>query len=78
MIIIRDDDIIAEFRNRVLLALDQAARDTFRDLYHFDMPIGQEGAIDADLPELFKAIDAQVARVAKRLGVILEKEETKP
>ncbi len=53
---------IQVFRQRVLGALDSAARETFN-------PPGYtagSGATDADLPRLFKAIDAQVDVLAKR------------
>lgn len=45
------------FRDRVLAALDEAAEEVF----------GQSlGAKDADLPEIFKCIDAQMQRLAVR------------
>lgn len=53
------------FREAVLKGLDLATRQTF------DPPQTNAGATDADLPRLFKAIDAQVDRLADRFGVIL-------
>ena len=48
------------FRDAVLRALDDAARQTFNP------PRNDAGATDADLPRLFAAIDAQVEALAER------------
>jgi len=50
------DSIEDRFRNAVLDALDKAAGHSF----------GCNGWTDQDLPELFRAIDAQVMRVRAR------------
>jgi hypothetical protein len=60
------------FRQRVLEALDEAARETF------DPPGNRAGATDADLPRLFTAIDAQIDVLAERFGDILIEPVLKP
>lgn len=50
------DEALEIFRTMVLEALDQAAQSVF----------GKDGAIDADLPRLFKAIDEQVDVLSQR------------
>ena len=55
--------VVEEFRRAVLRALDRAADQ------EFDPPRNDSGAIDADLPRLFKAIDAQVDVLAKRYHI---------
>ena len=52
------------FRNDVLDALDNAACKVLK----LSAEQGDHGAADADLPELFKAIDAQFETVMKRYG----------
>ncbi len=59
------DYALEVFRNRVLSALDEAAREIFNP------PRNDAGATDADLPRLFKAIDAQVEALADRYRVVL-------
>ena len=54
-----------EFRAAVLSALDTAARATFNP------PRNDAGASDADLPRLFKAIDAQIEALADRYDFAL-------
>jgi hypothetical protein len=70
MTIALDKDTIQDaFRDRLLTALDEIARDVF-----FHVPKAQRndaGASDADLPELFKSIDAQVERLCARYDVVL-------
>ena len=63
--ILNRDDTREVFRLAVLEALDQAARLTF------DPARNDAGATDADLPRLFKAIDAQVEVLAERYQTIL-------
>ena len=54
------------FREKVLAALDAAARETF------DPPRNDAGATDGDLPRLFKAIDKQIEILADRYNITLE------
>ena len=57
------------FRDGVLAALDKIARETF-----FNVPAASHndvGATDADLPQLFKAIDEQVERLCERFDIVL-------
>lgn len=56
-----------EFRNGILNALDTIARQVFENVPAKNML----GAADEDLPELFKDIDAQIARLCRRYDVIL-------
>lgn len=58
-------DIQEIFRDHVLKALDAAAREVF------DPPRNDAGATDADLPRLFKAIDAQIETLAERYDVAI-------
>jgi hypothetical protein len=53
------------FRRHVLDALDAAARETFNPSRN------DAGASDADLPRLFKAIDAQIEVLAERYCIKL-------
>lgn len=64
------DDVIENFRDAVLFALDQCAAETFRGA---KLP-AQPGATDAELPALFKAIDDQAEALAARYGVELVEE----
>ena len=54
-------------RNAVLHALDDWARESGLP----GLPHLKEGAIDADLPHIFPAIDAQVDRVIARSSLLL-------
>lgn len=56
------DALILAARNAVLDTLDAFACDSGMK----NLPLGQEGAIDADLPALFKCIDEQVHRLVQR------------
>jgi 3-hydroxyacyl-CoA dehydrogenase len=63
------DTVQYTFRDGVLAALDLIARDVFANV-----PKAQRndtGASDADLPELFKSIDAQVERLCARYDIVL-------
>jgi hypothetical protein len=55
------------FRNRVLEAMDQAAREIFGDR----ITRNDCGATDADLPRLFKALDHQLDVVSERFSAPL-------
>ena len=59
------ESTIETFRQMVLEALDRAAHETFKPSRN------DAGATDADLPRLFKAIDAQVEALADRYDVVL-------
>lgn len=50
------------FRNAVLEAMDKAAREIFGDAVNRN----DCGATDADLPEIFPAVDAQLMRLCIR------------
>lgn len=54
---LRLDEVKLAFRDKVLEALDAAAKE------HLQMDLG---ALDKDLPYLFKTIDDQVERLAER------------
>lgn len=54
-------------RDAVLKALDEWAKAS-------GLPTVRQGATDADLPELFRALDAQVDRVIERSGAIMPDE----
>lgn len=74
MVTLDRETIIETFRLCVLAALDTAANETFgaAGLVHRN----DSGATDADLPRLFKAIDAQVDVLAERYGAVLVKPAT--
>jgi hypothetical protein len=57
-----DDKLVEIARCAVLSALDKWARSHFPGR----LPFGHEGAMESDLPHLFPAIDAQVARLIDR------------
>jgi len=63
------DATLDVFRDAILKALDEAARQTF------EANPTPMGASDADLPRLFKALDEQVDVLANRYGVILTRSE---
>jgi len=68
------DEVLSVFRRNVLAALDQSARDTLGPRAYSR---NDSGATDADLPRLFKAIDAQVEVLSERFGVyLLDRAET--
>lgn len=54
-------------RDAVLAALDEWARGCGLP----NLPAGQEGAMDKDLPALFPALDAHVDRLIERSGFIM-------
>jgi len=60
-------EVLDAFRQRVLAALDDVARDEFARGYGVELPCLGVGALDEDLPELFRAIDAQVDRIVARI-----------
>jgi hypothetical protein len=61
-----DDETPKEiWRSAILAAMDVAAQEIFGSHHKGGLP--RFGAIDADLPELFKAIDAQFERVQSRI-----------
>jgi hypothetical protein len=77
MTIALDKDTVQDaFRDGILTALDAIARDVFAHI-----PKAQRndtGASDADLPELFMSIDAQVKRLCARYDIVLvEREDVK-
>jgi hypothetical protein len=62
-----DKELATEiFRNAVLAALDEAAA----QIFGISIPARNSGvgATDADLPALFKTIDAQLERLSVRYG----------
>lgn len=63
--VVNQEDAREVFRRKVLSALDEAAKEVFNP------PRNDAGATDADLPRLFKAIDAQVECLADRYGIRL-------
>ena len=50
------------FRNHVLEAMDEAAREIFGDL----IKRNDAGATDADLPRIFPCLDDQLQRLSER------------
>lgn len=67
--IMNRDTTREKFRQAILAALDDVAQDVFGEL-----PLcgsHSQGAIDADLPELFRGIDAQLDRLCERYNVVL-------
>lgn len=69
MTTINRDYVREVFRERVLEALDSAARQVFphtRKTSRNDI-----GANDSDLPALFRAIDAQLDRLCERYDLVL-------
>lgn len=60
---LKRDDVIEAFRTGLLAALDDIAADAFGLV-----GVHHAGATDADLPELFAAIDAHADRLAARYG----------
>jgi hypothetical protein len=64
-----DDDRVRKVRDCVLTALDEAAE----SLYGPDIL----GATDQELPELFKAIDAQAGRMLERAAAAIREKEEK-
>lgn len=71
MYAINRDKVIDAFRDAVLAALDEKAKEIFR--VHVD---GMPGASDADLPELFRTLDAHVEKIAMRYDAVLVDYET--
>jgi hypothetical protein len=72
MITLDRDTTLEPFRQAVLEALDKTAREVFA---HFPLAARNDtGATDADLPELFKGIDAQVERLCQRYNAIMVEE----
>ena len=63
------DAVTDAFREAVLEALDTTAKEIFFD--------AKFGATDADLPRIFKAIDAQIETLCERYGVVLVGYEVK-
>jgi hypothetical protein len=57
------------FRLAILKALDETAAEIFEGFK--SLPKRAQGATDAELPELFRAIDAQTNRLCGRYGVVL-------
>jgi hypothetical protein len=55
------------FRERLLMALDLAAREAFDPQDR----TRAEGATDGDLPRLFSALDVQIETLAERYNVAL-------
>lgn len=62
--ITKKDDAREAFRNIVLKAMDEAARDIFGERINRN----DAGATDGDLPHIFPALDAQLDRLAERYG----------
>lgn len=58
------EDLIEAARLKILTALDEFAQEDMPDLISI-------GALDRDLPELFKAVDAQVDRLIERSGFLM-------
>lgn len=69
MVTLDREMIVEPFRQKVLAALDAAANETFGQLGLVHR--NDSGATDADLPRLFKALDAQIDVLAARYGVVL-------
>lgn len=68
MTISMDKETVTDtFREEVLQGLDTAARRCFADFKLNRSP----GATDGDLPQLFRALDEQIARICARLDVVL-------
>ena len=59
------------FRDAVLKAFDEIARELFGNAIPAKYP--GDGATDADLPRLFKAVYAQVDVLAQRFGIEWER-----
>ena len=59
----RYDDVRETFREEVLTALDKAAKKYTGET--------NSGWTDQDLPEFFKALDAQIERIAERNNIAL-------
>jgi hypothetical protein len=78
MTIALDKDTVQDaFRDGILLALDKIAERAFENIP--TLPRRAAGASDADLPELFRTIDAQVERLCARYDIVLVAlEDTKP
>jgi hypothetical protein len=69
---IKRQDVRDIFRDKLLDALDEASDAAFGMV----VPVHRaRGWTDADLPELFKTIDAQVERLAARFAIKLEEVE---
>lgn len=69
MTLMNRDETLSAFRNHILQELDEIGDAVFGHL-----PLcgaHSQGAIDADLPELFKGIDSQIERLCQRYGVTL-------
>lgn len=62
------NQIIERYRNKVLSALDEAARET----HGYVCKMVQDG----DLPELFETIDALAEKIAWRNGVSLDEDQS--
>jgi hypothetical protein len=65
-------EVLDNFRQAILFALDDQARRNFRGA---KLP-PQPGAVDDDLPALFQPLDAHVETLAARYGVELTDEES--
>lgn len=57
------------FRARVLAALDDAALEAFPCIPSSYR--GQEGSGDAELPDLFRALDAHVAKLCAKYDIVM-------
>ena len=67
MPVLNREDARDTFRQAVLEAMDKAAREIFGPA----VTRNDCGATDADLPQLFQALDAQLETVAERFGCTL-------
>lgn len=67
--VLKRDQVTDAFRRAFLKAMDREA------VRQFGLPVqmeAQAGALDQDLPDLFRTLDAQVDRLAARYGWTLE------
>lgn len=71
--LINKQSFIERARQHVLETLDAFAEYEFKDLVADYEPISKRGvgAIDGDLPELFKWVDVHAERLATRYGAVL-------
>lgn len=71
-------DNLEIIRHKVLAALDDGVREIYANVAGRPPLTNTPGATDADLPELFKAIDRQADRALARLGIELDEELDHP
>jgi hypothetical protein len=62
------DEATEKFRDKVLEAMDEAAKEIFAPLTNHQK--GGIGATDEDLPRLFRMLDTQLEILVKRYGCI--------